>query len=212
MGVLDDQEWEDEPSGFHRHVLDQLAEEAGGQDALDSLDDAPLPEEQFGWDRVPACARDRVGQVLAACDRCCDELLGDEYRTACLRLLARAVLGLSGMLQTPGRPEVIAAAVCWVIGQATARAAATRDVREVVEILEIEGGERQLISKAAGSNPGVVTGRGRPRWIAAADRPPQMAATALLPGMTGLSASQLSSIARLRGLVPQLGPLGSGMP
>ena len=30
MGVLDDQEWEDEPSGFHRHFLDQLAEEAGG--------------------------------------------------------------------------------------------------------------------------------------------------------------------------------------
>jgi hypothetical protein len=121
MGVLDDQEWEDEPSGFHRHLLDQLAEEAGGQDVLDSLDDATLPEEEFGWDQVPALARDRVGRALAACDRCCDELLGDEYRTACRRLLARAVPGLSGMLQAPRRPEVIAAAVCWVIGQGNHR-------------------------------------------------------------------------------------------
>lgn len=121
MGVLEDQEWEEEPSGFHRHFLDQLAEEAGGHDALDSLDDAPLPAEEFGWDQVPAGVQDRVGQVLAACDRCCDELLGGEYRTACRRLLARAVPGLSGMLQGPGRPEVIAAAVCWVIGQGNQR-------------------------------------------------------------------------------------------
>ena len=121
MGVLEDQEWEEEPSGFHRHFLDQLAEEAGGQDALDSLDDAPLPAEEFGWDEVPAGVRDRVGQVLAACDRCCEELLGGEYRTACRRLLARAVPNLSGMLHGPGRPEVIAAAVCWVIGQGNQR-------------------------------------------------------------------------------------------
>jgi len=91
LGVLGgDMPWGDEPFDFHQHFLDQLAEEAGGQDALDSLDDTPLPEEEFGWDQVPAGARDRVGQVLAACDRCCDELLGGEYRTACRRLLARA--------------------------------------------------------------------------------------------------------------------------
>jgi hypothetical protein len=40
--------------------------------------------------------------------------------------------------------------------------------------------------------------RGRPRWIAAADSSAQVVAIALLPGMTGLSASQSSSIARLR--------------
>jgi Domain of unknown function (DUF6398) len=59
--------------------------------------------------------------VLAACDRCCDDLLGAEYRTACRRLLARAGPGLSGMLQTTGKPEVIAAAACWVIGKGNER-------------------------------------------------------------------------------------------
>ena len=122
MGMLGDgKPWEDEPSGFHRHFLDQLAEQAGGRDALDSLDDAPLPDKEFGWAEIPAEARERTAEVLAACDRCCDDLLGAEYRTACRRLLARAVPGLSGMLQTTGKPEVIAAAVCWVIGKGNER-------------------------------------------------------------------------------------------
>jgi hypothetical protein len=122
MGVLgDEQPWQSEPSQVERHLLDGLAEEVGGQDALDSLDDTPLPDEEFGWDQVPAEIRDRVGQVLAACDRCCDDLLGAEYRTACRRLLTRAVPGLSGMLQATGKPEVIAAAVCWVLGKGNQR-------------------------------------------------------------------------------------------
>src|SRR6266516_2257397 len=122
MGMLGDQKpWEDEPFGAERYLLDALAEEVGGEDALDSLDDTPLPEEDFGWDEVPADVRDRVGEVLAACDRCCDDLLGAEYRTAYRRLLVRAVPGLSGMLRKTAKPEVIAAAVCWVIGKGNQR-------------------------------------------------------------------------------------------
>jgi hypothetical protein len=123
MGVAGDQEpWQDEPFEAGRYFLDMLAEEVGGADALDSLDDTPLPDqEEFGWDGVPADLRDRAGEVLAACDRCCDNLLGAEYRTACRRLLARAVPGLSGMLSKTTRPEVIAAAACWVIGKGNQR-------------------------------------------------------------------------------------------
>ncbi len=122
MGVLGDGwSWEEEPSDFHQHFLDQLAEDVGGQDALDSLDDTPLPEEEFAWDQVSADLRDRVADVLAACDRCCDNLLGVEYKTACRRLLARAVPGLSSMLRGPSKPEVIAAAACWVIGKGNQR-------------------------------------------------------------------------------------------
>jgi hypothetical protein len=126
MGVLDDEEWQEEPweedpVQVEQYLLDALAEEVGGPDALDSLDDTPLPDEAFGWDQIPAEVRDRVGQVLAACDRCCDDLLGAEYRTAGRRLLARAVPGLSGLLQGTGKPETIAAAVCWVIGKGNQR-------------------------------------------------------------------------------------------
>jgi hypothetical protein len=122
MGMFSGQEpWEDGPSGAGQYLLDGLAEEVGGQDALDSLDGTPLPDEEFGWDEVPADVRERVGEVLAACDRCCDDLLGAEYRTACRRLLARAAPGLSGMLRKTAKPEAIAAAVCWVIGKGNQR-------------------------------------------------------------------------------------------
>ena len=121
LGMLGDELWEDELSDFHQHFVDQLAEEVGGQGALDSLDDTPLPEEEFAWDQVPADLRDRVAGVLAACDRCSGSLLGAEYGTACRRLLARAVPGLSGVLRGAGKPEAIAAAVCWVIGKGNQR-------------------------------------------------------------------------------------------
>jgi Domain of unknown function (DUF6398) len=121
LAAMDMLPWEDGPSGAGQYLLDALAEEVGGQDALDSLDATPLPDEEFGWDQVPADVRRRVGEVLAACDRCCDDLLGAEYRTACRRLLARAAPGLSGMLRKTAKPEVIAAAVCWAIGKGNQR-------------------------------------------------------------------------------------------
>ncbi len=122
LGVLGDEEpWEDEPFGFHRHLLDQLAEEVGGQAALDSLDGTPLPDEEFAWGQIPADLCDRVADVLAACDRCCDDMLGAEYRTAGRRLLARSGPGLSSLLRGTVKPEGIAAAVCWVIGKGNQR-------------------------------------------------------------------------------------------
>jgi hypothetical protein len=122
LGVLGDGvPREDEPFDAHQYLLKQLAEEVGGPEVLHSLDGIALPEEEFRWERVPAAARDRVAEVLAACDRCADDLLGPEYRTACRRLLARAVPGLSRMLSGTAKSEVIAAAVCWVIGKGNQR-------------------------------------------------------------------------------------------
>jgi hypothetical protein len=122
MGMLGDQEsWEDEPFEIERYSLGALAEEVGGEEALGSLDDTPLPDEEFGWEGVPAHLHDRVVQVLAACDRCCHDLLGAESRVACRRLLARAMPGLSGMLRGTSKPEVIAASLCWVIGKGNHR-------------------------------------------------------------------------------------------
>jgi hypothetical protein len=57
-----------------------------------------------------------VGLSLGS-HRCCDDLLGAEYRTGYPRLLARAAPAPSGMLRKTAKPEAIAAAVCWVIGE-----------------------------------------------------------------------------------------------
>jgi hypothetical protein len=156
MGVLGDEKpWE--PARF---FLDGLAEEVGGEDVLDSLDGTPLADEEFAWDRVPADVRDRVGDVLAACDRCCNDLLGAEYRTACRRLLARAVPCLSGMLRRASKPEVIAAAVCWVIGKGNQRLGQgagelrVKDLMSYFSLSQSSVAERGCqIMKAAGIQP-----------------------------------------------------------
>jgi hypothetical protein len=152
MGVLDDGEWQDKawqhtPFSAERYLLDVLAEEVGGPDALDSLDDTPLPDEAFGWAQVPAELRDRVGQVLAACDRCCDELLGPEYRTSGRRLLARAVRGLSRILQGRGKPEGIAAGVCWVIGKGNGRIGQGHDELGISDLTSYFGVSASSVSE-----------------------------------------------------------------
>jgi hypothetical protein len=166
MGVLGDEvpwpdePWAEEPFQVEQYLMDALAEEVGGPEALDSLDDTPLPDEAFCWDGVPAEVSDRVGQVLAACDRCCENLLGAEYRTAGRRLLARAVPGLSGMLQATGKPEVIAAAVCWVIGKGNQRFGQQPGELRVKELMSYFGlgqstvsGRGYQVMHAAGIQP-----------------------------------------------------------
>ena len=160
-GIFGDQKpWEDDPSGAEQYLLDALAEEVGGQDPLDSLDDTPLPEEEFGWDEVPADVREQVGRVLAACDRCSDDLLGAEYRTACRRLLARAAPDLSGTLHKTARPEAIAAAVCWVIGTGNQRFGQATGELRVKDLMSYFSLEKSSVSergyrimRAAGIKP-----------------------------------------------------------
>jgi Domain of unknown function (DUF6398) len=164
LGVLgDDKPWEDQPFDVHQHILEQLAEEAGGQEELDSLQDIALPEEEFGWDQVPAGVRDRVADVLAACDRCSDDLLGAEYKTACRRLLARAVPGLSTMLHGTAKPEVIAAAVCWVIGKGNQRLGQGPGKLRVKALMSYFGlgqssvsGRGYQVMRAAGIQPAIA--------------------------------------------------------
>jgi hypothetical protein len=118
MGLLTEP---DDVFPIEKFRLDHLADEVGGYDVLDSLDDAPLPEEEFAWGSVPQDARDQVQKVLDGCDRCADDLLGPEYRTACRRLLARAARGIPGTPLASAKPEQVAAAVCWVIGRGNHR-------------------------------------------------------------------------------------------
>lgn len=122
MGALDpDGPWPmpgAEPLEFEEIMLDALRRAVGGADALAALDDAPLPDEPFAWDGIAADIQDRVAEILALCDSCCDELLDVEHRTACRRLLARAATGDPPTFRRKARADTAAAAVCWIIGKA----------------------------------------------------------------------------------------------
>ena len=53
-------DYEDVPWG-----IDDVAADVGGRDALDALDDEPLPDEEFDWTAVPEDIRPKVAEILA---------------------------------------------------------------------------------------------------------------------------------------------------
>lgn len=105
-------------ASYEELALDSLASAVGGHGQLEALDDAPLPGEDFAWDAIPDDIAGRVHEVLTLTDRCCDELLDDEYRTACRRLLADVAQADPQIFRRRGRSETAAAAIAWVVGKA----------------------------------------------------------------------------------------------
>lgn len=97
-------------------MLERLESQVGSRAALDELDDRPLPDEPFCWDGIGPDIRQRVGEILELVDRCCDDLLDAEYRTACRRLLARMAAAPEAF-RRKGKPQTAAAAVVWIIGK-----------------------------------------------------------------------------------------------
>ncbi len=121
MGALDpDGPWAMPglPSTYEDVVRDTLRRAVGGADALVALDDEPLPDEPFAWQGIPDDIRAPVADVLALVDRCCDEMLDAEYRTASRRFLARAATGDPAAFRRRARADTAAAAVCWIVGKA----------------------------------------------------------------------------------------------
>lgn len=161
------QEAMDEPVEYHEIMLDTLRRAVGGEEALNGLDEAPLPDEPFAWDAVPADVHDRVADVLSLVDRCCDELLDVQYRTACRRFLAGAAAGDSEIFRRRGRSAAAAAAICWVIGKANER-------------FEPDGGEQPLLVKDLlghfGLGQSSVSGRSEPLLRAIGVNPHQYGA------------------------------------
>ncbi|SDX58063.1 hypothetical protein SAMN05660209_00760 [Geodermatophilus africanus] len=115
MGALDPEEYLDSVE------LTELRRAVGGARALDQLDDAPLPDEPFAEERVPADVRDRVTEVRELVDRCCDALLDVEHRTAARRLLAAVAEGGPGIFRRRGRAETAAGAIVWLVAKANRR-------------------------------------------------------------------------------------------
>ena len=88
-----------------------------GDDAVETLDGAPLPDEPFDWEGIPEEARERVQEILDLCDRGCDALFDVEHRTAVRRLLARVARGDSTPLMR-GHANTAAGALCWIVARA----------------------------------------------------------------------------------------------
>lgn len=181
MGALDpERPW---PAG---DPLEDLVEAVGGRESLDALDDEPLPDEPFDWQRVPGHVREPVGQVLALVDRGCTELLDAELRTAARRLLARVAAADPDLFLRRRRPEGTAAAVCWIVATANH---VFRDgdltVKELTSWFGISGGpstSAKALLKAMGvdpdgyaygdghlGSPDYLTGEHRARMVAARD-------------------------------------------
>lgn len=108
----------EEPENFEPPMLDWLALDVGDRIQLDRLGDAPLPDEPFRWNDIADDVRARVDEVLALTDRCCEEILDVEYRTACRRVLARVASREPEVFRRKGRAETAAAALVWTVGKA----------------------------------------------------------------------------------------------
>ena len=95
-----------------------LRDQVGGDGALSTLDDEPLPDEPFSWDGIPDDVHERVLEVLDECDRCADALFDVEFRTACRRLLAAVVAAEPAIFRRRARSVTAASAICWMVGKA----------------------------------------------------------------------------------------------
>jgi hypothetical protein len=108
----------EESENFDHSMLDWLALDVGDPIQLDQLDDDPLPDEPFRWDGIPDDVTVRVHEVLALTDRCCEEMLDIEYRTACRRVLARIAVREPEVFRRRSRVETAAAALVWIVSKA----------------------------------------------------------------------------------------------
>jgi hypothetical protein len=107
-------------------LLQSLADEVGGPEALDTLDSEPLPEERPSVDAVAPDVRERLAEVTAAVDEWFDtatrvdhaRTVGEEWRTATHRLVVGATERDPGWLRRRGDPRGRAAGAIWATGVA----------------------------------------------------------------------------------------------
>jgi len=155
----DDYDDDDEEFDYETVMRELLEDAVGGPSNLRKLNTKPLPDEKFQWAKVPDDVRERVAEVLAICDSCCDELLDVEYRTACRRLLARIATGNPDVFRRRGRSDTAAAAVCLLVGKANDLFSAQRGRMSIKKLMEHFGLSQGSVSQRAGS---LVKGTGIP--------------------------------------------------
>ncbi len=130
-------------------MLEGLDRKVGGRFELQNLDEHPLPDEPFEWADVAADIRPVVQETLDACDRCADELLGIEHRTAMRRFLSRAAVGDPAVFRRKASPVRAAAAVAWVICRANDTVGAYSSDLTVQQLLAWFGVKGSVSQRAA---------------------------------------------------------------
>ncbi|GMA23111.1 hypothetical protein GCM10025864_08700 [Luteimicrobium album] len=139
-------------------LLDELAALVGGREALDTLDDEPLPDEPFAWDGIPDDVHERVGEMLALCDDVADRLLDVEHQTAMRRFLARVAAADPAIFRRRASVERGAAAVAWAVCRANDTVGPYHGLEagELIEAFGTGGSvsqRAQPLLKALGVNP-----------------------------------------------------------
>lgn len=114
LGMDDDSE----PRSWEQTMLAPLEAAVGGAERLKNLDADPLPDEPFDWESIAEDIRPVVASMVDLCDRCADELLDVEHRTAMRRFLARAAVADPALFRRRSAPNRGAAAIAWVICRA----------------------------------------------------------------------------------------------
>lgn len=120
---------------FAADMLEALATEVGGPEALTMLDTEPLPDEPFAWEGVSADIHDSVAEYLEQVDRVADEHLDVEHRTAMRRFLARVAGADPAIFRRRSSASRGAAAVTWAVCRANDTAgsyAAEFTVKELI--------------------------------------------------------------------------------
>ena len=105
-----------------------LAMRVGGYEELETLDDAPLPAEPLLLEGIADDLHERLGEIdahlVTGLDRVTEgrleldgPLFGDEFRTACRRLLARIARIEPAVLRRKANTRITAGTLAWIIGR-----------------------------------------------------------------------------------------------
>ena len=130
-------------------MLEGLDRKVGGRLQLRHLDDVPLPDEPFEWAGIAEDIGSVVQDVLDTCDRCADELLDIEHRTAMRRFLSRAAAGDPAAFRRKASHLRGAAAVAWVICRANGTVGAYWSGLSVQDLLAWFGLKKGSVSQRA---------------------------------------------------------------
>ena len=139
--------------------IQQLEAAVGGEEQLKNLDADPLSDEPFSWEGIAEDIRPVVTSMVELCDRCADELLDVEHRTAMRRFLARAAVVDPALFRRRAAPNRGAAAIAWVICRANDTAGSHRSALTSGQLLSFFGvtgsvsQRAEPLLKAVGVNP-----------------------------------------------------------